>query len=363
MIRFLSMQRPWHPQKMNYDHGVSQKLKAIAVALIAGVLVSCSEQKVSSHLVSYGTKLERVLDQPLPVQPDRKRAQFPDERSLQLEIAPLNIDLLDFLELGGCELQQVVAERNTSLGKFAADSVLLVQDIRFIALSRACLEQLPPDAELAATLMSAVKQKQLDMDKRIWNAIFAGPEYREFWHINLDQYPQDIDSRVEFALQNLLTLVVDLRLGHEADLAQFESSLEVLRNGEAGALLESWRLVGQYLDQASELLRDRFERRPLCFPEMVSPDSEIFRNVVMQEFIGGIQRDAAILNRRYFDVILPLQQLEAQLQSVEPDAYRAFRMDRDQMLQVSKRSLENHVAALRPLMMQCGFLPESNNDE
>jgi hypothetical protein len=96
---------------------------------------------------------------------------------------------------------------------------------------------------------------------------------------------------------------------------------------------------------------------------MVSPDSEIFRNVVMQEFIGGIQRDAAILNRRYFDVILPLQQLEAQLQSVEPDAYRAFRMDRDQMLQVSKRSLENHVAALRPLMMQCGFLPESNNDE
>lgn len=356
-------QSPQCDQSMMFHHVASQKLKAIGITVMTCLLISCSDDHLANDLNDYGAKLQRVLDQTLPEGSEVNRPLLPTKRDLQHKLTPLNIDLLDFFELGRCELQQVIAQRNSSLGKFAADSTLLAQDVRFIQLTSDCLTQLDQDSELTSTLEAAVEQKQQELDQRLWNALFAGPEYREFWHANLDRYPEQIDSRVEFALQSILTVVGDIQAGRDADLDAFETSLEVLRNGEAGALLESWRLVEQHLDRASELLRNRFERRPLCFKGMSNPDADIFRNVVLQDFIAGIQKNVAILNRRYYDVVLPLRQLEQRFENEETAAYRTFRLARDERLHAARQSVEDHVAALRPLMVQCGFLPAAREHD
>jgi hypothetical protein len=341
-------------------HGVSRKAKAIGVVLLIAALGACSDHRLANDLEVYEEKLARVLEQPQVTLPGLVRPQLPARRELQHQLQPINIDLLDFLQMGGCELQQAVAEKNSSLGKFAANSVLLAQDVRFIELSSRCIEQLPAESELGKKLQLAVLQKQRELQLRTWNALFAGPEYREFWQANLNDYPDQIDSRTEFALQDLSRITSNLALGRVADFTAFEAALEVLRGGEGGALVESWRLVDEHLNQASAILLARYERRPLCFADMANPKADIFRNVVLQNFIASIQKDVAILNRRYYDVILPLQALETQFQSIETADYRLFRQRRDKLLETARGSVEEHVAALRPLMMQCGFLPESN---
>ncbi|MGK0336470.1 MAG: hypothetical protein ACJAXW_001632 [Candidatus Azotimanducaceae bacterium] len=302
--------------------------------------------------------MARVLDQPIGDVEVMSRPKLPKVRELHQEIESINIDLLDFLQLGECELQQVVAEQNSSLGRFAAESQLLVHDVMFIELAGQCIARLSAESELAKTLEQAREDKRRNLGKRLWNAILAGPEYRLFWQVELADYPERIDSRVEFALQQLDQSVTDIMMGRQTDWRSMEHSLEVLRNGEGGALLESWRVVSMQLDVATELLKARAVRRPLCFAGMVNPKAEIFRTVVLNTFVSGIQRDLAVLNRRYYDLLVPIRNIERQLEHEETEHYQRYRQQRDKMLEVARGSVTAHVAALEPLMVQCGFLPE-----
>jgi len=255
----------------------------------------------------------------------------------------------------------VVAEKNSSLGKFAPVSRLLAQDVLFISLANRCYERLPPNAELAVLLRRAASGKQRTLDKRIWNGILGGPEYRRFWQVDLSNYPERFDSRVEIALTEIESIVVALQMGKlDIDWHSLEAALEVLRNGEAGALVESWRQVAIYLDKATQLTLARAARRPLCFPNMNNPKADIFRNVVLELFIQGLQKDIAILNRRYYDIMIPLRRIEERLDEAEPESYRQFRLNRDKLLELARGSVSDHVAVLEPLMVQCGFLPQDN---
>lgn len=344
--------------------GTTPTTKAsIALLILTVCLLACDRSGLSFDGERYAASLARVLEQPMGEIEVISRPKLPRVRELHVDIEPINIGLLDFLSLGECELQQIVAEQNSSLGRFAADSRLLEHDVLFIQLAGQCIAQLPAESELAKTLEQARAEKRLHLGKRLWNAILAGPEYRLFWQVELADYPERIDSRVEFALQQLDRSVTDIMQGRQTDWQSMEHSLEVLRNGEGGALLESWRLVSMQLDLATELLTARATRRPLCFADMVNPKAEIFRNVVLTSFVGGIQKDLAVLNRRYYDLLVPIRNIEQQLKAEETDQYRLFRQQRDEMLQSARGSVNAHVAALRPLMVQCSFLPELIEDD
>ena len=321
-------------------------------------LFACSRTGLTFDVERYAVSLARVLDQPIGDANVVSRPKLPKVRELHQEIEPINIDLLDFLQLGECELQQVVAEQNSSLGRFAAESRLLALDVLFIQLASQCIARLSAESELAKTLEQARVEKRRNLGKRLWNAILAGPEYRLFWQVELADYPERFDSRVEFALQQLDTSITDIMMGRETDWRSMEHSLEVLRNGEGGALLESWRVVSMQLDLATEVLKARAVRRPLCFADMVNPKAEIFRTVVLDTFVGGVQGDLAVLNRRYYDLLVPIRNIERQLEHVETESYQRFRQQRDKMLEAARASVTAHVAALRPLMVQCGFLPQ-----
>ncbi|MFT4676497.1 MAG: hypothetical protein ACI831_000488 [Candidatus Azotimanducaceae bacterium] len=338
-----------------------------AVLLLAGfvLLASCTKTGLKTDLDQYTRRLARALDQPVVqevVQSEApERLILPAPRGLSQAIDPITINLLDFLQLGDCELQQAVADKNSSLGMFSSVSRLLAQDVLFISLANRCYESLPSNAELAVLLRRAASEKQATLDKRIWNGILAGPEYRRFWQIDLSDYPERFDSRVEIALMEIESVVVALQIGkRDIDWHSLEAALEVLRNGEAGALVESWRQVAIYLDMATRLTQARTARRPLCFPNMNNPKAEVFRNVVLELFIQGLQKDIAILNRRYYDIMIPLRRIEERLEETEPESYRQFRLDRDKLLELARGSVSEHVAVLEPLMVQCGFLPKSN---
>ena len=56
-----------------------------------------------------------------------------------------SIDLLDFLALSPCELQLIVARRNSALGKVALESQNLINDVLFLNTAEQCLDRLSPN--------------------------------------------------------------------------------------------------------------------------------------------------------------------------------------------------------------------------
>lgn len=323
------------------------------------LLYACGGNPFEADLADYTVRLERVLEQPPAPPQAASLPAFPAKKRLFLEVQGSHIDLLDFLRLGHCQLQAVVAEKNSSLGKLAVESVVLQQEVSFLAVIDQCLAQLD-NAELRATLLAAREQKRADLDKILWNALFAGREMRQFWSRQSSDHPHTVESRLQYALSTLQqqTEAVRQRRFEDFKPAEFEAALQVLRSGEGAALLHSWHLVAKHLPRATSVAERRVQGKPLCFEDMRNPKAEYFRNVVLNEFVAGLQKDIAILNQRYFDVLVPLQALEAEFTQVETEAYRQFRHHRDERFKAGLEAVQRHVAAIQPLMVQCGFIPE-----
>lgn len=339
------------------------QLRTLTMALVV-TLWGCSNDSFEHRLKDYNARLERVLEQAPTAQASAHKPRFPAKRALVHEIPGIDIDLFDFLKLGDCHVQSVIAEKNSSLGRFAVPSIALAQDVAFIRGVEQCLTTLAISEEhdqLITTLKSAQEQKLRDLPKRAWNALFAGDEYRQFWTRETGDYPANIESRLPLALnalqKNMAALDSKTTLP-TFDAEEFEAALNILRSGEAAALLDSWTLVLTHLNQGSSIVDTRAKSRPLCFEDMRNPKAEIFRNVVIDRFVAGLQKDIATLNQRYYEVLLPLRRLEEQFQAVETPAYAVFRRDRDALLAEAIGAVKSHVAAVEPLMVQCGFIPE-----
>jgi hypothetical protein len=266
---------------------------------------------------------------------------------------------MEFLQLGDCQLQGVVAEKNSSLGRLAEASIVLRQDVEFILLAEQCLSVMERP-ELIATIQAATEQKKRNLRVRLWNAVIASQEYRAFWTAGKMEYPYVAESSLQGSLSVLHTQV-KLLLSQEFesfDANQFEEALRTLRSGEAAALSQSWLIVSRVLEQATKVLKARAARRPLCYQGMRNQQAEYFRNVVLNQFVGSVQKDLAVLNQRYYDVVVPVQAMELLFADVETKAYRQYRLARDRAFIHGIDTVKNHVDAIQPLMMQCGFLPD-----
>lgn len=335
-------------------------LRVLCVVVSLTTLLGCSKPSFEAEFDDYISRLERVLEQERKAPTGIVKTRYPAQRSVHIEVPAINIDLFEYLKLGECEIQGVIADKNSSLGRMAEASIVLQQDINFLLLAEQCIARLE-DQDLVATLTSAALQKRLALKAILWNAIFAGPEYRALWNESQVEYPYQPESRLQGALSVVQTQVLHVLDGRLAafDAEQFEAALQILRTGEAGALLGSWQLAKRELEVATSLLIERQERRPLCFKDMRNSKAEFFRNVVVEKFVGGLQKNLAVINQRYYDVMPPVQALEAQFTEVETETYRQYRLARDAEFELALAAVKAHVDAIQPLMVQCGFLPSS----
>lgn len=331
--------------------------------ITCGLLTACSQPSLEGHLTDYAQRLARVLDQDLPEQPALTLLAFPGKREMRKPLPQTDIDLFEFLKLGNCELQGVIADKNSSLGRFAPESRALQQDIDFILLSETCLTQID-DQDLINTLTAARDEKLAALPVRLMHATLAGPEFRALWTSSDVAYPHVAESRLQGALSVIQTqsdIVLSQQDLQAFDIEALERALEVLRTGEAGALLANFQITAHHLALGTEVVKARAARRPLCFEGMRGQQAEFFRNVVLEKFVAGIQRDMAVLNQRYYEVIGPLQQLEQRFTDAETESYKAYREQRDAAFAQGLAAVKNHVDALQPLMLQCGFIPNTSD--
>lgn len=327
--------------------------------MILPLLAGCAGDSVDAAFEQYLQRLGRTLavDTEPPLA-GINLPRLPRPGQLRLPINSDKLGTLDFLDLRGCALQTTIGKANSSLGRLARDSQKLLLTLEFLRLAPDCIAllQTKDEAELATTLTRALAKKRAQLPVLIFNATLAGEEYARLWRPGKLQpgYPDNTSSAVITALEAVSAATRRwLAADYRADNMTFELQLSAIAAGDGGQLWQALAHQGQWLSEADEAVQQKLRRGPLCPPGRRPRAAEILPNVIEKFFIRGIQPRAAILGRRYHQLMPPVSQLEDSLASALPPRYLQWRRQRDQALASLSQRPREHVSQLQQLLSSC----------
>ncbi len=313
----------------------------------------------------YLVRLGRSLDQERVAITPSPPLAFPARRTLAIRYPRHSISLIELYKLADCELHELIARRNSILGKVARPSRQLVYELRFLALAQQCVIVIQDtEAALASELAAVITVKQQQLPQRIWQAILGAEEWRQFWNApqRLGDYPAQTSSVVMESLDYLNAAAAAWLTGQwRVDSQLLEHHLQRMASGDGGALLSAWQLSHAYLAAATRTIEQRIQRGPLCIKGMTSSKGRVFDTVTRKFFIGAVQPWLAAINRRQYELMAAVHRLEHTLNAASPASYRAWMVNRDQLLEAATAAPRQHVEAIRPVLESCGLLPVSGS--
>jgi hypothetical protein len=217
-----------------------------------------------------------------PSEPDAPPARPPAQ--LQLDIAADNLDELDLLDLRGCALQATVRKHHSTLGRAAKPSQRLLLALEYLHLAPACLARLrrSNNDALADRLAHAWHRRRAQLPALIFNATLASDEYAAFW---LPAPAADASAPGLYP-----------RVDRRATAAALAAINDQVRR---------W-LGGTYRAQNREL------------------------ELLLSEVAGGV--GDALGPQHCHELMPPVADLEAQLDAVLPQRYRAWMQERSAQL-------------------------------
>lgn len=345
-------------------------LRLVCIFVLSLLASACARETGDAYLENYLDRLGNVLDKtpedymPATVAPKLTYHQWGVSGRLTgaASSEKQSISILDFLSLYGCDLQMVVAEGNSSLGKFAPASQVLLRNLRFLHYTPACVENLNPqdDAELIEQLRKEQLAKKQQLPSLIWRVIFNDAEAKQFWRSphSLADYPGQVSIDPELSVSRLGVLAEGwLKGNHLEGVNELERLLGDLRTGDGGALIKAYSLLNQQLTIANKML-EAYIAEEQCVRGLPTIDTTILQNVVEKFFVGEVQVWAADLNRRVYSLVHAYQGLEARFAEVETEAYRDWRTARDEYFESSIGATAEHVGLLQKAMHFCSEFKE-----
>lgn len=347
--------------------GLIKKLMVLCLALL---LAGCDPFAQPDTLMDeYLERVGRVLD----LQPDSRAlpavTPLPRRRQRVRELPELDMGILEFFSLYGCELQQVVGEKNSALGKVMQPAQRLDYEIRFIAASADCLPVIT-DESLQADLAAAARIKREALPLAVWNATWGAPEMAKFYTRSDGYLPLTPDP------EKIATLAADLDrlngwirdLHGQTNPTMFEPLSEIHQRWQAlpvaGQLIQSSRLLIARLNDVESLLSARLAGRPLCFNQRPNADAEIMRNLFFNVYAARVQPYMAEVQRVRARLLPLLQELAlAQRPAMSP----AFMPFMQALLEEGPGSLwgrldqavQDHTERWQELLDQCGMRPQA----
>lgn len=151
------------------EAGLLRMIIPVLVALLAGCNPFTDARPMMDEYVE---RVARVLEAEPQLSDLASASQLPRRRDRVLAMPDLDMGMLDFLSLYGCELQYVVGEKNSVLGRVMQPLNRLRYEIRFIEAARDCLPGIK-DEGLAEELGEAVQSKLESLPIAVWNATWG----------------------------------------------------------------------------------------------------------------------------------------------------------------------------------------------
>lgn len=145
---------------------VLAKLKSALLIGLGTLLLACQP---SSPLEDYPARLARVLQVSEPAMAPSTELPPLSKRETAQAMQAIQLSVVDWWQLKECNLNSLLAERNSSLGRVQAPSIRLSYEVDMLVALESCREQLP---EHKLLLMQLIEQKQLQLE-RLWQHLWV----------------------------------------------------------------------------------------------------------------------------------------------------------------------------------------------
>lgn len=333
------------------------------------LLVACDPFSSPEGLFDeYLERTARVLDGEPQRSPVEVVEALPRRRDRVAEIAPLDVSMLDFLGLYGCELQHVVGERNSIMGRVMHPASVYDYELRFLRAGEDCL-RIIDDKALAARIGAVIEAKRGQLVDAAWNAVWATSEIEDFLTRSRGALAVSPDRDMAATLAadlQALSAAVHVE-GGEPPALDFHTLDGVYQRWQArpmaGQALRAAALASVRLDDASRLIEARLGDRPVCpRPDVQPRAAENMRGMFMSVYIGEVQPYLAQIQRVRRELIEPLHALamlgEGRREAVVDYAARVLGdADADSLWRRFDAAVARHTRAWQELLGQCGMRP------
>ncbi|ENK1957167.1 DUF3080 domain-containing protein [Vibrio cholerae] len=280
----------------------------LSVVLAALLLLTGCEPRlaIDADFERYLSRIANVQQRDALSPPAMVAQSLPEKRKLLIAIDPVTISLLDSYELRQCGLFELIAERNSILGKVQDEFREWDYQVALLNGIQGCLTSPQLSQSLKAQLLDIQNIKQQELASRWHNLLYTSETMRTQLSGSQWYDEQWSHSELLLALEQLNTIQHQLVSEHPIASEPLASQQEVL---------EKQRLLGHLkfsLDRASVWLKvvtqqlENNDDAIVCGPHRDNTKLNYLRNVFQSQYIEKIQPYLASLDRTYY-------QLSAQL--------------------------------------------------
>ncbi|WP_416332545.1 DUF3080 domain-containing protein [Marinobacter sp. NP-4(2019)] len=347
---------------------ILRHLMAISLTL---VIAGCNPfSEAPSMMDEYVERVARVLDGEVSLSELPEIHLMPRRRDRRLDMPDLELGILDFLSLYGCQLQFVVGERNSVMGRVMDPLNRLRYELRFIEAARDCLPEIDRE-NLRESVEQAIDSKLESLPIAIWNATWATEEIETLFTLSKGYFPvaaegnpvSDLSAdinRLNSTVQALLEGRLDQSLEYVGEVHQRWQA-----EFRAGQLLNSAGLLIARLDDATAIIRSRLGERPLCLDGKPNSQSKIVQSMFFSVYIETVQPYMSDVRRAREELIRPLATLSEIQSEVRTESFRGWSSQYlasaggNSLWQDLDRAMAEHTTSWQQLLEQCGLRPGS----
>lgn len=293
----------------------------------------------------------------------------PKSHDVNIPTPDIKVDLQEYWQLNRCGLSQLIARKNSNLGKVMPAQLRLPMERSILLTLEQCIklfgsEGLQSDSELWSLSQSLYQQKAPHWPIYRWNGTVASPPLQNFWSLSaapidpnfIDQGKRVIVDTSASKSTNALKVLAEYNLQsiHTADhLQRAYETLEQEKLG--GRLLQSVALSLTAIEFANGLLGDQSWGRTVCPNANATPQARVANTVMRKEFVLRVQPYLAAVNQQLHQVIAAYEALlRSQSADQQPLLLPWLTQLKAQQNQLHK-SLKKHVSLWKAFHQACGL--------
>lgn len=316
-------------------------------------IVSCAPAKITDTVETLRQRLQLTLDIDLAElnyapRPDN----FPSIRTLKPTAGSAVMSLLTSLQLGHCRAGQLIAQRNSSLGRLEDGVMRYQQDLLLVEALQQCIDK-PQSKPLAKKLQQAYRNKRQQLSRDLAFALATDDALRHTLTIASQPLTAIDDARFDQQLLALQSIVDWLTAPTETDKLPLWRE-QLVQSDYIPQLLRSVVELRLKLEQLQRALPDLVVAAG-CDAERGTPKrAQITRKLFMTVFIGQVQKSLAQLVKQYRQLSPVLKQLKQLAPQTELKDYLHNLAQQGDLLNQRSRQF---VQPWQRLFNACNFVP------
>lgn len=357
-------------------HAYHLGMRCFAILIVVLCLVACGDDSATRMYDDYLWRLGNASAVAVPSMselPAMSLPQYPRRRLRRQPVPAVEGGLLDLFRLARCDVAELIAERNSILGRHADAARVLTNSGLVLRRLQRCHQDMSTDPEddidpvFMSRLDGLIVDKQRAVQALAWNATLGSDALAGWWGLATD--PIDVD-RAEATAQRARQHMMRLQQAQQAalagdqakaDTAFSEAYQQVERSPYGGSWLHSVRLTIQALEAASAAL-EVVDIQRLCPQQRPTPDARVLHTVFRQRYVDRIQPYLAQLAQAMPPLATSLDAMTDAAIIELPQSVAAFRATvwadtGDSLRGRLTTATRAHAHAWQTVLRPCGLLP------